>query len=289
MKKLNKNIVTGTIAASLVLGGGAFAAFHTPAYAADSSTQSTTDQQTQQAKTDQSQMNPDGVKGFGGKGHGRGGFGGGFGGHGGGLDGGPGGGPVQDAATALGLDAQTIVDELQAGKTLAQVAQEKENLSEDALIQKLVAAETAELDAAVQAGKLTQDQAAQAKANLESRIKADVERVGLGDRGRDGGGFGIAFKSLPDILGMTQEELDAALQAGKTPADIAKEKGISEDQLIGSIKDKMTDQIKTFVESTPPMRGQGHGGKGRGASGPAQQGATQAPTSSSDAAATTGA
>jgi hypothetical protein len=49
-------------------------------------------------------------------------------------------------------------------------------------------------------------------------------------------------------LSITEQELATQLDAGKSLADIAQDKGISEDQLVNSIKDNMTSELKKFVE-----------------------------------------
>ena len=67
--------------------------------------------------------------------------------------------------------------ELQAGKSLAEVAA-AHNVSRDQLIQKLVAAETKRIDDAVAAGRLTQDQATQRKADVQTRVTQMVDAKG---------------------------------------------------------------------------------------------------------------
>ena len=112
--------------------------------------------------------------------------------------GGPGGGPgglggihfggddITAAATYLGVTDADLHTKLQAGQTLAQIAAATSGKSRDGLIQALVAHETTEIDAAQTAGKITADQATQAKANLTTRITAMVDST----RPAGGPGFG---------------------------------------------------------------------------------------------------
>jgi hypothetical protein len=108
--------------------------------------------------------------GMGFRGHGghHGGFGrhGGFGDHGGfaGLD---------EAADYLGVTEDELRAELEDGKSLADVAK-AEGKSVDGLVDALVTASTKKIDAAVSAGRITEEQAASLKADLKSRI---TERV----------------------------------------------------------------------------------------------------------------
>jgi len=74
----------------------------------------------------------------------------------------------------LNLDADKLKEELQAGKSLADIA-EAQGVDEDKLIDLLTEQQEANLAEAVKAGKLTQEQADQKKENLEETIKKMVE------------------------------------------------------------------------------------------------------------------
>ena len=100
-------------------------------------------------------------------------------------------------ADTLGLDWTAIQTRLQAGETLGAIAGDKKA----ALTTALVAFEKSELDAAVKAGRLTEAQATEMKANVEARVAdklAGTGRMGkgMGPRGggmmgdNDGDGFG---------------------------------------------------------------------------------------------------
>lgn len=100
-----------------------------------------------------------------------------------------GGDEVTAAATYLGATEADLRTKMQAGQTLAQIAAATSGKSRDGLIQALVAAETAEIDAAQTAGRITADQATQAKANLTTHITQMVDSTrpmgpGFGGPGR---------------------------------------------------------------------------------------------------------
>ncbi|MFD0675451.1 MULTISPECIES: hypothetical protein [unclassified Paenibacillus] len=186
----------------------------------------------------------------------------------GGFPGGPGrpGGPGKDGgfhgsnilketATLLGVEQSVVNDALKAGKTLSQFAQEK-GVSEADYLQKLTDAQNKAIADAVTAGKLTQEQADKVKTGMADRLKKEVtstKPMGDGKAGFGGkpgfgmGGFGNA-EALAKSLGLTEQELQTGLKAGKSLVEIAQEKGISEDQLITKIKDGLTEHIKQFVE-----------------------------------------
>lgn len=73
----------------------------------------------------------------------------------------------------LGIDAETLRDELRGGATLAEVA-EANGVSSDELIDALVARATERLDEAVANGRIDEDEAAEKIAELEERI---TERI----------------------------------------------------------------------------------------------------------------
>ncbi|BFT69001.1 hypothetical protein [Paenibacillus sp. P36] len=195
----------------------------------------------------------------------KGGFGGGFqGGFPGGDRGGRGHGGdklVEETATILSVEPSAVQEALKAGKTLSAFAVEK-GLTEADFVAKLVATETTAINAEVTAGKLTQEQADKMLADLSDRITKEVQntRPEGGPEGRGGdhrgpGGPGMFGnpEALTQILGITQDELRTELEAGKSIADVASAKGISEDDLISKIKDSMTDSIKKQVEQKGPV------------------------------------
>lgn len=99
-----------------------------------------------------------------------------------GKHGGPGrGGRVSPEATAkvIGITADELRTELQAGKTLTQVAA-GHDVSKAKLISGLIAAAKSELAADVTAGRLTQAQADQLSSTLTDRITERVDQTGRG-------------------------------------------------------------------------------------------------------------
>ncbi|MGK5171706.1 hypothetical protein [Geodermatophilus sp. CPCC 205761] len=107
---------------------------------------------------------------------------GGRGGHGGRLD-------LGTAATALGLTEDELRTALQAdGATLATVAEDR-GVAVDTLVTALTEAAQERIAAAVEDGRLTQEQADERLAELAERIPERVHSTGLGSRGghRPGG------------------------------------------------------------------------------------------------------
>src|SRR3954452_10516796 len=89
---------------------------------------------------------------------------------------------LDTAASALGMTEDQLGQQLQSGKSLADVAKSK-NVSVNTLLSKLVTAAQNDLAAAVKAGRLTQAQADSLKTDLQARITEMVNRQGFGRGG----------------------------------------------------------------------------------------------------------
>lgn len=79
------------------------------------------------------------------------------------------------ASTYLGISEADLRTQLQSGKTLGQIADATAGKSRDGLIQAIVADETAKIDAAQTAGRITADQGTTLKANLTQRVTTFVD------------------------------------------------------------------------------------------------------------------
>ncbi len=208
--------------------------------------------------------------------------------------------PIAVAATALGMTEAELVAELQAGKSIADVAKAK-GVSVDTVIDALYADLKAHIDAHVAEGKLTQEQADAKLADAKTRITTMVNTAGL-PAGKGHGGKGghmghggapkFATEDLAKVLGLSLDELNTELKAGKTLAQIAESKNVSidkvKDQLLADYTAKEQAEVaegkhtqeevdakiaefKTrlddIVNGVRPMKGMGgrgeHGGMGR--------------------------
>lgn len=83
-------------------------------------------------------------------------------------------GAISDAVTELlGLDAETVRDELRGGKTLAELAEDN-GVSTETLVDTLVAEASERLDVAVENGRIDDDKAAEFEQKLEEQITKRV-------------------------------------------------------------------------------------------------------------------
>ncbi len=214
----------------------------------------------------------------------------------GGRPGGPGGAgfrmggggvDLEVAADTLGLSTDELRTQLQAGKSLADVA-EDQGVDKQKLIDALVAAGEKRLD--------------EAKAALPDRVAEAVDAThtpGEGGFGKGGPGGrgpgGMAFDVIAKALGISQDDLMSALRDGKTIAEIAKEKGVDEQKVIDALVadaktrtaaavedgritqeqadkrlENLTERITRFVEEGMPQHGPHGDGDGDGDGGPGQ-------------------
>lgn len=103
---------------------------------------------------------------------------------------------VAIAAKVLGLSQADLVAELNAGKTIADVAKAK-GISTDKIVAEFLAQHKATLDAAVKAGRITQAQADEylktAEANVKTQLTSKWEPRGYGRGMGRGQGMGAGF------------------------------------------------------------------------------------------------
>ena len=166
---------------------------------------------------------------------------------GGGLIGGQ--GVLNAAAQKLGMTSQDLMTELRSGKTLADVAKEK-NVSTDDLKAAIVTTVGAQIAQAVTDGKLTQAQADKAKTQLNN-LSLDQPWFNRGQGNMPGVRFAMGQEVLnaaAQKLGMQPQDLTAELRNGKTLTDVAKEKNVSPDDLKAAIVAAVDAKIDQAVK-----------------------------------------
>jgi hypothetical protein len=85
---------------------------------------------------------------------------------------------VSEAAGMLGMKPDELIKQLKKGSSLADVAKSK-GISEEQLVQKLMEIRMANLDKAVQAGKLTAEQAESIKKRMSEHLTAAIQTKGI--------------------------------------------------------------------------------------------------------------
>ncbi|MDD2234825.1 MAG: hypothetical protein PHZ11_07415 [Desulfitobacteriaceae bacterium] len=144
------------------------------------------------------------------------------------------------AADLLGLKRQELKTELQAGKSLKDIAAAK-GIETAKFAKELEAALTAKIDQKMQTGRINSEQAATLKTNLAQRIQADLDKKwdepkGHEFRGNGKGNIKGIYEQVQSLLDIDAATLRTELQSGKSLADLAQAKGISKETLVERIQ-----------------------------------------------------
>ena len=162
--------------------------------------------------------------------------------------------PLTDAAKALGMTEAELKTELEAGKSIADVAKAK-SIDLDEVIAKLTAAFKAHLDEEVASGEHTQAEADAKLAEFKTRITEMVNKAGLPMRGGKGGPGGhegkgghdpqkFATATLATTLKLTETELQTQLKSGKTLKQIAEAQNVD----IADVKATLKSDFKAHLD-----------------------------------------
>lgn len=223
--------------------------------------------------------------------------------------------PLATVSKVLGITETELKTELEAGKSISDVAKAK-NIDLATVKAALLAEAKAHIDAEVAAGKHTAAEGATKLAEMTSRIDTMLTTVGLPARGSQGmgghkgkGGPGkIMSEAVANVLKLTTTELKTQLHSGKSLADVAKTQSVD----IADVKTVLTSDftahlaeevtsgkhtqaeadaklaefktnLDTMVNRVGPaggMKGEGRGHGPRGGNGPMGQGTPSAQNTS---------
>jgi hypothetical protein len=161
--------------------------------------------------------------------------------------------PLAAAAKVLGITEAELKTELQAGKSVADVAKAK-NIDLATVKAALLAEAKAHIDAAVAAGKCTAAEGATKLAEATSRIDTMLTTAGLPARGPrvkggmaghegKGGPGRFMTATLATTLKLTQEELKTQLHSGKSLADVAQVQNVD----IADVKTALTSDFSAHL------------------------------------------
>jgi len=168
-----------------------------------------------------------------------------------------------EIAELVGTDLDGLKTALGEGQTLAEIA-EANDIDPQTVIDALVASASERIDAAVEAGTLTEDEAAAKRAELNDEITERVnssidlsesKRGRHGGHGRHGkhGGYGLGhrltdFSSLAELVGTDLDGLKTALGEGQTLAEIAEANGADVENVVDEIVAQVNERIDAAVE-----------------------------------------
>ncbi|RUS48372.1 hypothetical protein [Cohnella sp. AR92] len=146
----------------------------------------------------------------------------------------------------LKLDEATLRSRLNAGESLADIAK-SQGVEKQKVIDLLVKMQKERVAEAVKSGRITADQAKQINERIVEHTTRIVESNGGAWHGRGHQHHSKRLDETAQVLGMSSDSLLQELKNGKTIAQIAKEKGISEDALVTKLLDKERARIKERI------------------------------------------
>jgi hypothetical protein len=150
---------------------------------------------------------------------------------------------------AGGAIAATQLNPKQESQAVVNDAAEQLGVEPSELTAALKAALANRVDAAVEAGRLTEAQGAELKARIQA---GEVPLVGLGGRGFGHRGGLHHFGHLDaaaSYLGMTEANLRTALEGGKTLAQVARDRGKSVDGLVTALMNAEKAELAAAVQA----------------------------------------
>jgi hypothetical protein len=154
-------------------------------------------------------------------------------------------GPLQAAADYLGISVDQLTSELRGGASLAEVAN-AHGKSVDGLLQVLVDAAKSQLDKSVAAGDITVDQEQHMLDGLRSHL-ADLVNSKFGaEFPPPEPPLGDPIAAAADYLGLSADGLAQELQAGKSLADVARERG----KAVGGLEQALIDAAKSALDKS---------------------------------------
>jgi uncharacterized protein (DUF433 family) len=169
------------------------------------------------------------------------------------------GGLIKATADATGLTNAQIVEQLKAGKSLAQIAQDK-GKSADTIIAAVRTQLKQRLDKTVTNKKLTQAKADALLANFDTNAPTVMQDAKLGqtiqqrqDQRQKGAAASLLIKATSDVTGLTPKEITTELKAGKSLAQIAQSKGKTADDILAKAKELVAARQQVLLNNASTL------------------------------------
>jgi len=163
------------------------------------------------------------------------------------------GGLIKATADATGLTNAQVVEQLKAGKSLTQIAQEK-GKSADTIIAAVRTELKQRLDKAVTNKRLTQAKADEMLATFDKNAPTVIQDATLGqniqqrqDQRQKGAAASVLIKATSAVTGLTAKEITTELKAGKSLAQIAQSKGKTADDILAKAKELLAAREQTLL------------------------------------------
>ena len=172
--------------------------------------------------------------------------------HGGPFPGGPLHQGLEAVADALGLTEDEVVDALEGGRTVAELAEEQD-VELAAVVDAVLAETEVRLDEAVESGRLTEERKTQILERLADELPQRFAEP-WEPRGPQGGPFGqlhegfwSRYDAVAEALGLTPQELFSELHGGKTIAEVAEERGVDADEIREALEEARAEMMEERI------------------------------------------
>jgi len=161
---------------------------------------------------------------------------------------------VETAGEELGLSRADLVEELRAGNSIAQVA-ENQGVDVNDIVSAILGKVSYGFDRAVEKGRMTREQADSRLGNIGERVTTAMERVpdfdGKRAQGKGRGNMGNhgLLVIAAGELGMTPGELLAELRDGRTIAEVAEAQNVNVDDIVDAMVEKAQERTDRAIEN----------------------------------------
>jgi uncharacterized protein YidB (DUF937 family) len=164
---------------------------------------------------------------------------------------------VSKASAVLDLDTSDLAEQLRGGKSLTEITQAS-GYNRSEVINQLIQMLDQNVDNALNQQAITNAEAAALRTKIANEVQKAFDKAGYEDTAA---AVNASFQepavrlsyseksdALASVIGISKDELDkAVIEDNKSIADIAAAKGISEDQLLATLKDALTSTLKDFI------------------------------------------
>jgi chorismate mutase len=151
----------------------------------------------------------------------------------------------------LDVSRGEVISHLRTGGTLAELAEENGSSGEE-LVEVLLSVVNEKIEAALEAGRIDEEQAERMRQRAEERMTAFVfsthdgppSQPGLGDRPFRG----LVLDTTMEFLDLNKGQVVSHLRTGGTLAELAEENGSSGPELEAALVDAVTEALDELVE-----------------------------------------
>ncbi len=162
-------------------------------------------------------------------------------------------GVIGGTAQVLGVEPSYVVEELKDGATLAEILVENGG-SADAVVDLVTAGVRDKLAAAVDAGRVTQEQADAHLAKVQEAATTLLNKEGLykalgqGRQHRSRGGAQRILAGIAQVLEVEPQDLVQALKGGTSLADVAASLGVDTGAVVDQLVARQAERLAVAVE-----------------------------------------